>query len=64
MQGLLTVAEVAERLSLTSRRITALIEDGRLPAEKFGRAWVIRETDLALIAHRPNGRPRSATPGE
>jgi len=43
---LLTVYDVAERLGLSHQRIRQFIAQGRLPAEKVGRDWVITENDL------------------
>jgi len=54
----LTTNMAAERLSVSRRRVIALIENGRLPAEKFGRDYVIKESDLALVAERKAGRPK------
>lgn len=57
---MLTTAEVAERLQVTQRRVQALIKDKRLPAERYGRAWLVQRTDLeAFIAKwdRRPGRP-------
>lgn len=56
----LSVDEVAERLGISIVRVRVLIRTGRLPAEKFGSAYAVRETDLKLVAHRPPGRPRKA----
>ncbi len=58
----LTAQQVAERLGVTVRRVQAMIKDGRLPASRFGRALVIRESDLALVADRKAGRPPKAKP--
>ena len=60
----LTAQQVAERLGVTVRRVQAMIKDGRLPASRFGRALVIRESDLALVADRKVGRPPKAKPGQ
>ena len=59
-KGYLTVRQAAARLGLSRPRLQALITDGRLPAEKFGRANMIRETDLDLpaVRHRPPGPRR------
>jgi excisionase family DNA binding protein len=53
----LTAQQVAERLGVSVRRVQAMIKDGRLPASRFGRALVIRESDLSLVADRSPGRP-------
>jgi excisionase family DNA binding protein len=53
----LTVAEAAERLGVSPRRVQQLVKAGRLPAEQFAGAYVIRESDLGLVADRRPGRP-------
>jgi excisionase family DNA binding protein len=57
---LLTTKESAERLGVTVQRVHALIKAKRLPAEKMGRDYFIRESDLKLIADRKPGRPPKA----
>jgi hypothetical protein len=37
-----------------------MITAGRLPAEKLGRDYVVKEDDLALVANRKAGRPPKA----
>lgn len=56
--ALLSVTEAATRLGVSSRRVRALIDAGRLPAQKIGRTWVIREADLAKVTERPQGWPK------
>jgi excisionase family DNA binding protein len=58
--GLLTTRQAAERLELSIPRIHQLINEGRLPAEKVGRDYVIREEDLKLVGERKLGRPPKA----
>ena len=58
---MLTTKEAGERLGVTVQRIHALIRDGRLPAEKFGRDYLIKESDLKLVADRKPGRPPKQT---
>jgi excisionase family DNA binding protein len=58
----LTTEQAAARLGVTASRVRVLIRGGRLPAEKFGRAHVIKEADLRLVADRPMGRPPKAKP--
>ncbi|MDQ3253172.1 MAG: helix-turn-helix domain-containing protein [Acidobacteriota bacterium] len=53
----LTTEQVAARLGVTPSRVRVLIRTGRLPAERFGRSHVVRESDLKLVANRPTGRP-------
>ncbi len=41
-----TVQEVAEKLSVHEETVRRWIKSGKLKAERFGRAWRIRESDL------------------
>ncbi len=54
---LLSVIEVAEKLGVSRIRVNQLIDEGRLPAQKIGRSYVILESDLQLVEDRPTGRP-------
>lgn len=54
---LLTTAEVAEKLGVHRTRVNVLIKEGRLPAQKFGRAYLVDEKDLKLVSERTVGRP-------
>lgn len=54
---MLTTKETAEKLGVSVRRVNDLITSGRLPAERFGNAYIIREQDLKLVADRKPGRP-------
>lgn len=56
--NLIPTREVADRLGVTIKRVQAMIRDGRLPAQKIGRDYVIKESDLALVADRKPGRPK------
>lgn len=56
-KGTLTTEEAAERLGVTATRVRAMIAAGRLPAERFGPVYVIREADLKLVEGRKVGRP-------
>lgn len=57
MRDLLTVRQAAARLGISGARVRALIAARRLPAVKFGWAWMIRERDLTRVADRRPGRP-------
>jgi excisionase family DNA binding protein len=59
--SLLTTKEVAERLGVTVPRVHTFIKEGRLPAEKMGRDFFIKEADLKLVADRKTGRPPGKT---
>lgn len=54
---LITTSEAAERLGVHRTRVQVLIRAGRLPATKYGKAYLINEKDLALVADRKPGRP-------
>lgn len=56
---LLTTKEAAEKLGVTVRRVQAMINDGRLKAQKFGRDYVIDESDLEAVKARKAGRPKN-----
>jgi excisionase family DNA binding protein len=56
--AMITVGEAAKRLAISRRRVLALIQMGRLPAERFGNTYALKEADLALVAERTPGRPR------
>lgn len=57
---MLTTPEVAERLGISTRRVLALIQAGRLPSQQFGRDHLVKESDLKLVEDRKPGRPRKA----
>ena len=59
MKNILTTKQVAERLGITPRRVQALVTVGRLPAQKFGRDYMIKESDLKLVEVRKVGRPKA-----
>jgi excisionase family DNA binding protein len=63
-ETLLTTPQVAERLGVTVRRVQALIKEGRLPSQQFGRDHLIRESDLKLVENRKPGRPRKEEPSK
>lgn len=58
MENWLTTKEVAEKVGLTYVRINQLIKSGFLPAEKRGRDYFIRESDIEIINQRPERRGR------
>jgi excisionase family DNA binding protein len=55
---LITTAQAAEKLGISVRRVQELINSGRLPAQQFGRTYVVNEGDLKLVEDRKPGRPR------
>ncbi len=54
---LLSVIEAAEKLGVSRWRVNQFINEGRLPAKKVGRSYIILESDLELIENRQTGRP-------
>ena len=58
MKDLLTVSEAANELGLSPRRVHDFINEGRLPAEKFGSYYLIKRADLELVKNRTTGRPK------
>jgi excisionase family DNA binding protein len=54
---LLTVQEAAKILKVIPRRVRQFIQEGRLPANKIGRPWFIKRTDLEAFKRvkRPTG---------
>jgi len=57
---LLSVIEAAEKLGVSRIRVNQFIDEGRLPAQKVGRSYVILESDLQLVENRQTGRPPKA----
>jgi len=56
-EKLLSVREAAEKLGVNRQRVQQFIEAERLPAQKVGAYYVIRESDLELVRERKTGRP-------
>lgn len=54
---LISTKEAAERLGIHQTRVQVLIRSGRLPATLIGGTYLIRKSDLALVAERKPGRP-------
>jgi excisionase family DNA binding protein len=51
----LTTQQAGEILGVTPQRVLALIRNGRLPAIKVGRDWLIAMRDLEKFERRPQG---------
>ncbi len=58
--NLLNTTDVAERLGISARRVLALIEEGKLIAQKVGRDYAIQENALkgVKVYGNPAGRPK------
>jgi excisionase family DNA binding protein len=57
MSNLLNTKKAAENLGVSVRRVQALINNGQLKAEKFGRDFMIKESDLPKLKKLKRGRP-------
>ena len=55
---IISTAEAAKRLGVTTNRVRAMIEAKRLKAIKVGREWLIDPKDLEAVKERKVGRPR------
>jgi excisionase family DNA binding protein len=57
--AVLTTQEAAAALGVTVGRIHAMIRQGLLPAQKFGRDWMIESAAVEQLKkkRRPAGRP-------
>lgn len=53
----LTTTQAAKRLNIDRHHLTTLIASDKLPATRFGRAWVIDEADLARVPRVKRGWP-------
>lgn len=60
--GFVTTDDAAEMLDVTARRVRQFIDEGRLPAQKIGRQWIIKREDVLSFAvlQRNVGRPAGA----
>lgn len=60
MGNLLTTKEAANILGVTYVRINQLITAGELPAEKYGRDYMVKIADVESLKNRPErrGRPK------
>lgn len=53
----LTTKQASEILGVSQRRVIALIEQGKLKADKFASVYTISQKDLETVRNRKNGRP-------
>lgn len=54
---LLTTKQAAERLAVSQQWVQALIGRGELKAEWFGKAYMLRASDVDKYERKPLGRP-------
>jgi excisionase family DNA binding protein len=57
MEELLGTPEAARRLGVSTDRIRQWIREGRLPAIRVGRDWVVPGAAVTRFVRRPPGRP-------
>ena len=53
-----TLSQASEISGYSTSHLRHLLRAGRLEGVKLGRDWLIMAQDLALVEHRPTGRPR------
>jgi excisionase family DNA binding protein len=61
---MLTTKQVADELGISLRQVQTLIQRKHLPAEKFGRDYMIKSEDLELVRQRRKGRPLKNIPSQ
>lgn len=59
----LTTKQASEILGVSQRRVIALIEQGKLKADKFASVYTIAQKDLETVRNRKNGRPAKVENG-
>lgn len=59
----LTLAEVARRTGRHREQLRQWCASGRLPCERFGRDWLLLESNLALVDHAAARRRRAPDSG-
>lgn len=57
---LMTVPEAAERLGLSVSMVRRYCSSGKLPAQKMGRDWTMRQRDVERFVEQERRRGRSA----
>ena len=55
---LLTVEQAAAALGLSVRMVRQHITNGSLHAQQFGRAWLLRRSDVERFTPKRRGRPK------
>ena len=62
MDEMITTSDAATILNLTIGRVRQLIYEGKLPAYRLGRDWLINENDLWKVkVYGKPGRPKKET---
>jgi excisionase family DNA binding protein len=55
-EEVLTINQAAERIDISPTTLRLQIQRGKIEAEKFGRQWVIRATEIARYAEETRGK--------
>jgi excisionase family DNA binding protein len=63
MPDMLTAREAADLLRLSPQTIALYIKQGKLPAVKVGRSWLIRRVEVERILAGPPGAESSPSAG-
>lgn len=59
---IMSTAQAAQALGVGQQRVREFIRDGLLPAQRLGREWLIKESDLKRVRNRRKpGRPLKKT---
>lgn len=58
----ITPAQAAEILCCTPIYVRYLIRQGRIPARRVSRIWLLNEADVRAFQRRPAGRPKKEQP--
>ena len=58
----MTTADVAARLGVSTRRVRALVAEGRLAGRRVGRDILIDSRSVDRYTPRPTGRPAAGGP--
>ena len=66
MARLYSTLEVAQRLGIHHFSVCRIVRQGRLPAQKIGRSWVVQAEDLEELAKSYEARrgPRRKSTGQ
>lgn len=56
-KDLLNTQGVADLMGVTRQMVLKMIKSGKLPAEKFGREWMLQRRDVECLPARQRGRP-------
>jgi excisionase family DNA binding protein len=63
IRGLMTPAEAAQALGVTTRRVYQYVAQGRLDHIRLGGRLMVRAASVRKLKRRPTGRPRKAKKG-